>query len=145
MSKWKQALDVAVSGHVLPEMMPPHIGFLSLPAITSWQDNFIIIEWQASEAIYQGSGMVFGGYISALADYAAGTAMLTSIADDEAFATNKLEVEYKKPVTAGLITIKAEVLKRDGRLIDVRVTFINGADQVCAVAHVYQTILKKSS
>ena len=141
MSKWKQALNAAVSGNVLPHMMPPHINFLSLPAITSWKDNYIIIEWEATEDIYQGGGMVFGGYISALADYAAGTAMLTSIEDKDAFATNKLEIEYKRPIKAGLVTIRAEVTNQNGKFVDVVVTFTNAKDQVCAISHVYQTIL----
>lgn len=143
MSKWKQALNAAVSGNVLPHMMPPHINFLSLPPITSWQDNYIIIEWEATEDIYQGGGMVFGGYISALADYAAGTAMLTSIGDDDVFATNKLEVEYKKPIKTGLVTIKAEVTTLEGRFVDVVVTFTNANGDVCAISHVYQTILSR--
>ena len=141
MTKWKQALDAAVSGNVLPHMMPPHINYLSLPPITAWQDNYITIDWQATEDIYQGGGMVFGGYLSALADYAAGTAMLTLIEDDDIFATHKLDIEYKKPVRAGLTTIKAEVQKRNDKHFDVRVTFTNARDECCAIANVQQTII----
>ncbi len=142
MTKWKQALNAAVSGNVLPHMMPPHINYLSLPPITSWQDNYITIDWQASEDIYQGGGMVFGGYLSALADYAAGTAMLTSIEDDDIFATHKLDIEYKKPVKAGLVSIKAEVKKIKDKHFDVIVSFTNEKGQLCAISNVHQTIIK---
>lgn len=142
MTKWKQALDAAVSGNVLPHMMPPHINYLSLPAISSWKDNYITIDWEASEEIYQGGGMVFGGYLSALADYAAGTAMLISIEDGDAFATHKLDIEYRKPVRAGLINIKAEVKKMNEKHFDVEVIFTNAKGDICAVSHVHQTILQ---
>ena len=141
MTKWKQALNAAVSGNVLPHMMPPHIHFLSLPPITAWQDNSISIEWQASEDVYQGGGMVFGGYLSALADYAAGTAMLTTIADDDVFATHKLEIDYKKPVKAGMMLITATVAHKADKFVDVEVRFENQQGQLCAIATVHQTVL----
>lgn len=142
MTKWKQALNAAVSGNLLPHMMPPHINYLSLPPITDWQDNVITIVWHATEDIYQGGGMVFGGYLSALADYAAGTAMLTSIKDEDVFATHKLEIEYKRPVQKGTMTIKAEVKKITEKHFDVEVIFINENNQVCAISTVHQTIIK---
>ena len=64
-------LDVAASGNVTDDQLSPYIKFLSLPMISRWQDKTIVIDWQASAESHQGSGMVFGGYISALADYAA--------------------------------------------------------------------------
>lgn len=143
-TKWMQALDVAVSGHAIEHLKPPHIKFLQLPDISHWQDQYILIEWQATDEIYQGGGMVFGGYISALADYAAGTAMLTSIADEDLFATHKLSVEYKKPIRAGRVLIKAEVVTKADKFFDVVVSFTNADGELCAVAEVKQTILNMS-
>ncbi len=142
-TKWMQALDSAVAGEPLTHMMPPHINFLQLPPITHWQDEYILIDWMATESIYQGGGMVFGGYISALADYAAGTAMLTSIDDDDIFATHKLNIEYKKPVRAGNILIKAEVVSSPSKFMEVIVTFTNAAGELCAVATAFQTVLNR--
>ncbi|CAA0105907.1 Uncharacterised protein [BD1-7 clade bacterium] len=141
MSKWKQALDAAVSGAVQAHLMPPHIQYLSLPPISSWKDNTITIDWQATEDIYQGGGMVFGGYLSALADYAAGTAMLTCIEDDQQFATRNLEMTFKRPVKAGLVTIIAEVRPSDAQEFDVEVQFLNADNNLCAVCHVRQTLI----
>lgn len=58
--------------------------------ISRWQDKTIVIDRQASAEPHQGSGMVFGGYISALADYAAGSAMLTILEENDIFFTKKL-------------------------------------------------------
>ena len=143
MTKWQQALNAAVSGEVLPHLVPPHVDYLSLPPITSWQDNVITVQWQATEAVYQGAGMVFGGYLSALADYAAGIAMLTSLGDDEFFATHKLDIEYIKPVTAGLVHIKAVVEKLNDKHFDVRVSFTDDKGQLCALSNIRQTIIKE--
>lgn len=143
-TKWIRALDMAVSGQQVEELLPPHIRFLSLPPISSWKDNYIIIEWQASEECYQGGGMVFGGYISALADYAAGTAMLTMIENEDIFVTGQLVVDYKKPVKAGKVLIKAEVVDELSRNMKVIVTFTNSEGELCSEAVAYQKIINRN-
>ncbi|MCY4045452.1 MAG: PaaI family thioesterase [Cellvibrionales bacterium] len=143
-TKWIQALDLAVSGHQVEAMLPPHVKFLHLPPISSWKDNYIIIDWQATEEAYQGSGMVFGGYISALADYAAGTAMLTVIEDEDLFVTQQLVVDYIKPIKAGAVLIKAEVVDTLSRNMKVIVTFTNSDGELCSEAIAHQKIINRS-
>ena len=143
MPDWKSMLDIAVSGNVTDDQISPYIKFLSLPMLSDWQDQTVSIEWQASSESHQGSGMVFGGYISALADYAAGSAMLTILEDTDIFFTRKLEIEYKRPIRTENITIKAEVLDRQGINVVVRVHFINSKEFVHAVAYAHQTILSR--
>ena len=143
MPDWKNMLDIAVSGNVPEDQLSPYIKFLSLPMVSRWHDKTIIIDWQTTADSHQGSGMVFGGYISALADYAAGSAMLTILEDTDIFFTKKLEVEYKRPIRSEKITISAEVIEREGINVVVRVSFVNEKDFVHAVAHAYQTIFSK--
>jgi uncharacterized protein (TIGR00369 family) len=143
MPNWKSMLDVATSGNVTDDQLSPYIKFLSLPKISRWQDKTIVIDWQASAESHQGSGMVFGGYISALADYAAGSAMLTILEENDIFFTKKLEIEYKRPIRSEKIAITAEVIERSGINVVVRVNFINEKEFVHAVAHAYQTIFSK--
>lgn len=144
MSEWKETLDNWASGNMDTTHMPPHYHLFSLPDLSAWDATSVTFDWQASEKFYQGQGSVFGGYISALADYVAGTAPLTVISKNELFVTKKLEVEFKKPITAGLITIVGEVVKREGRYIDVEVRFIDSNNELCAVSQVYQTMLNKA-
>ena len=143
MPDWKSMLDIAASGNVTDDQLSPYIKFLSLPMISHWQDKTITIDWQASSDSHQGSGMVFGGYISALADYAAGSAMLTILEETDIFFTKKLEIEYKRPIRAEKIKIEAEIIDQQGINITVRVRFINEKEFVHAVAHAYQTIFSK--
>jgi acyl-coenzyme A thioesterase PaaI-like protein len=97
MADWKNLLNIAVSGDVPEDQLSPYIKILSLPMVSRWHDRAIVIDWQASADSHQGSGMVFGGYISALADYAAGSAMLMILENTDIFFTKKLEIEYKRP------------------------------------------------
>jgi len=78
-----------------------------------------------------------------LADYAAGSAMLTILEETDIFFTKKLEIEYKRPIRAEKITINAEVIEREGINVVVRVSFVNEKNFVHAVAHAYQTIFSK--
>lgn len=142
MSVWKETLDNWAAGNMDTAHMPPHYHLLSLPDLSAWDAASVTFDWQASEKFYQGQGSVFGGYISALADYVAGTALLTVIGKNEIFVTKKLEVEFKKPITAGPIKIVGEVIKREDRYIDVEVRFIDADDSICAVSHAIQKMIK---
>lgn len=140
MPDWKSMLDLAVSGNVSDEQLSPYLRLLSLPLINRWQEKTVYIDWQPSAESHQDSGMVFGGYISALVDYAAGSAMLTILEDTELFFTKKLEVEFKRPIRLNRLTIKAEVVEQQDINVKVLVSFINAKGDVHAIGHVYQTI-----
>jgi uncharacterized protein (TIGR00369 family) len=140
MPDWKSMLEKSVTGNVNEEELSPYMRFLSLPLVSRWQDKTIYIDWQATKESHQIGGMVFGGYISALADYAAGFAMLTMLDNKQIFFTKKLEIEYRRPIRAEKITIKAEIIEQEGINATVQVSFINEKEFVHAVAHVYQSI-----
>jgi len=140
MPDWKSMLELSVSGEATEDQLSPYMRFLSLPMISRWQDKSIYIDWQATSESHQIGGMVFGGYVSALADYAAGFAMLTMLDNKQIFFTKKLEIEYRRPIRAEKITIKAEIIKQEGISVTVQVSFINEKEFVHAVAHVYQSI-----
>ncbi|NRB42681.1 MAG: PaaI family thioesterase [Pseudomonadales bacterium] len=141
MTNWQKALDSAVSGQMIESLLPPHIQFLSLPVLKSWADQTVQISWQATEAVHQGSGAVFGGYISALADYIAGAAMLTVLKDGQNFATRKLTTEFKRPIRIGEINISATVTEEREKGASVEVRFINAEGLICATALVEQILV----
>lgn len=141
MSSWQQILTDSVNGNPRTDLHPPHIEFLSLPEISSWSDQSVVIEWDVPRDADQGSGFVFGGYISSLSDHAAGAAVLTVLKDDEFFLTKELNVKYLKPLKVGLITIIAEVKHITTGYIDVLVSFKDATSQLCATAEVQQAII----
>lgn len=141
MNHWKKLLDIAVSGDVLASHLPPHVRFLSLPQLTSWSDKCVEITWQANEEVHQGSGVVFGGYIAALADYIAGSAMLTVLEGDKGFATRRLTTEFKQPITTGEVKIVATVTQETAHGAQVQVSFFNAKGRICAAALAEQVYL----
>ncbi|NRB42352.1 MAG: PaaI family thioesterase [Pseudomonadales bacterium] len=141
MTQWQQALDIAVSGNIDASLLPPHIDFLHLPMLSHWHGRRVEINWQATEDIYQGSGMVFGGYLSALADYIAGAAMLTVLKDGQNFATRRLCVDFKRPVKAGEVKIIACIADEREDGADVEVEFIDSSGVICATALVNQVYI----
>jgi uncharacterized protein (TIGR00369 family) len=140
MPNWKHMLDVATSGMVRDDQLSPYMRFLKLPMISRWQDKTVFIDWQASADVHQDSGMVFGGYISALADYAAGSVMLTILETRDLFFTKRLDIEYKRPIRQGAIMIQASILSQQDINVIVEVSFTNPKGDVHAVAQVYQSI-----
>lgn len=57
-------------------------------------------------------GTLHGGVVCDLADAAMGTAMATTLEDDETFTTLDLTAKYFKPVWKARIRARAEVVKR---------------------------------
>ncbi len=140
MTIWQKALDAAVTGSNANLPLPPHIDFLSLPPLTRVEGHRVEIEWQAPESVTQGAGVIFGGYLSALADYIAGAAMLTVLKDTQTFATKRLETQFVKPVFPGDVSISAEVTEFDDKEARVEVIFRNKKGDIRASADIVQII-----
>ncbi len=140
MTNWQKILDAVVSGKISEKMLPPYMKYLSMPMVARWGEKFVELDWQVAEETHQGTGLVFGGYISALADYAAGSVMLTFIANNDQFFTNNLEIEYKRPIRTGTILVRAEVATVADSKVMVEVTFRNSKGDLCSVSRVHQTL-----
>lgn len=139
MTIWQKILDAIVAGNISDKLIPPYVRALEMPMISSWGERHVCLDWDVDKKLHQGTGIVFGGYLSALADYAAGSAMLTVIGDRELFLTNGLEIDYKRPVRSGTVHIRAEVVEDADNRVVVEVTFRNERDDLYAVARVAHT------
>ena len=143
MTAWTKMLDIAVEGNIPENRITPFVKYLEFPIACCWHGKTVTGNWEATEKVHQGSGVVFGGFLSALADYFAGTAMLTILQDNEIFFTKKLEIEYKKPLRTGNVTITATVVSQEGISAAVEVIFTNEKSDVLAIASIQQTIFSK--
>jgi len=139
MTIWQKILDAIVAGNISDKMIPPYVKALDFPMIASWGDRHVTLEWPVNDAMHQGTGMVFGGFISALADYAAGSVMLTIIGDRDLFFTNNLEIEYKRPIRSGIVYVRAEIVAEADSKVTVEVSFKNDKGDVYSTARVNQT------
>ena len=140
MTNWQRILDAVVSGQFPEHLMMPYMKHLSMPLVSRWDERRIEIDWEAAP----GTGMVFGGYISALADYAAGSVMLTFIGDRDLFFTNGLDIEYRRPIRTGMVHIRAAVIGEADSKVTVEVTFKNARGDLYSVSRVRQTLFRQN-
>ncbi len=64
----------------------------------------------------QGAGLMHGGALVSLADTAVAMAIKSMVAEKSHFATISLEAKYLAPVKKGIITARAEIVSREGRI-----------------------------
>jgi len=88
--------------------------------------NITIVEAAAGRAVLempflidyaQGGGLMHGGALVSLADTAVVMAIKTLVPPGSHFATIALETKYLLPVKQGIVTARAGVLERDGRIL----------------------------
>ncbi len=93
--------------------------------------NINIIEASNGEAILnmpflidyaQGGGLMHGGALVSLADTAVVMAIKSIIPPHSHFATIAMETNFLLPVQKGIVTAKAKVLEREGRILKGRAT-----------------------
>src|SRR4051812_43114262 len=84
-------------------------------------------------------GTLHGGVICDVADAAMGTAMATTLEDDESFTTIDLNVKFFKPVWNDLIRATAVVVKRTKNLGHLECDVTNNGGAV--VAKLYSTCM----
>jgi uncharacterized protein (TIGR00369 family) len=143
MTFWTKMLDAAVQGKIPEKMISPYARFLSLPLAGSWEGKTIRCQWEAHDQVHQDAGMVFGGYLSVLADHVAASTMMTIMQDNEIFFTKKLEIEYKKPIRSGTVNIEGAVIEHNETSALVEVTLRNHKGELLAVAKVQQSIFAR--
>lgn len=66
----------------------------------------------------QGVGLLHGGALVSLADTSVAMAIKSMIEPHSHFATISLEARYLAPVKKGIVTAKAEITNREGRLLN---------------------------
>lgn len=65
----------------------------------------------------QAAGLMHGGALVSLADTAVGLAIRSVLAPGTYYATIALEANYLLPVKQGIVTAKAKMTRREGRII----------------------------
>jgi uncharacterized protein (TIGR00369 family) len=73
----------------------------------------------------QGVGLMHGGALVSLADTAMVMAIKTFLAPQSQFVTLSMESRFLYPVKQGTVTAKADVIGRDGQLLNGRSTLFN--------------------
>jgi uncharacterized protein (TIGR00369 family) len=97
-----------VQGEAPPPPVAKLIGF----SIVSIELGHSVFEMLAGPQHANPMGTLHGGIICDLSDAAIGTAMATSLEDDESFTTLDLTAKYFKPIWAAPLRATAQLVKR---------------------------------
>ncbi len=77
----------------------------------------------------QGAGLMHGGALIALADTAVVMAIKSILNKGTHFATIEMNARFLKPVKKGIVTAKAEIFERDGRILKGRADVFNDENE----------------
>jgi uncharacterized protein (TIGR00369 family) len=94
------------------EAPPPPIAQLLGLTLTQVEPGRTVIEMDASARHANPMGTLHGGIICDLADMAMGSAMATTLEDDESFTTLDLTSKFFKPIWTAHLRATAHVVKR---------------------------------
>lgn len=139
--RWSDRLDAIVAGTA---DKPPVVDALRLPPIEGWERGRVWGRWPVDCELLTLAGTLFGGYLGVIADSFVGLAMMSTLAEDEWFATSDLRVSFFRPVTDGTLEIAAEVLNRGRRMAHCECVFVNDDDKVVAKATATQVVIPLS-
>lgn len=142
---WTKVLDAIVARDLSAGEPPPAVVTMRLPPIDGWQSGHVWGTWEVDPALFQGAGVVFGGFLAALADSASGLAMCTILADEEWFTTSDLRISFFRPVSKGKVEFVSEVIHRGRRQAHVETVFVNDENKVVAKATTTQVIVPLDS
>jgi uncharacterized protein (TIGR00369 family) len=124
---------------VKQEVPAPPIAELIGFAITRIEVGRSTFEMNAGQRHTNPMGTLPGGVVCALADAAMGTAMASTLEDDESFTTLDLTAKYLKPVWTGRLRATAEVVKRTRTLGLIECDVLDEKESL--VARVYSTCM----
>lgn len=93
-----------------------------------------VTELDVRDEFMNRAGLVSGGVVFTLLDYAMGTALWEHIDDTQLIATTNISINYLRSVRAGTITATATVDRRNSRNASLRAEVRDATGEVLATA-----------
>ncbi|MEG9861687.1 MAG: PaaI family thioesterase [Parvularculales bacterium] len=135
MPRWSSIVKHLAAGDV--SKAPPHIHTLNFGAgqIAIKAPGHVTYDWMVDER-YKNPTVVFGGYLSALADYISATTAMTVLKDNQDFTTQDLRVIFFRPVLSGRLLCESKIINqsRSQLFIETLLTLDDGKLAVKASA-----------
>lgn len=82
----------------------------------------------------QNHAVLHGGFTASLIDSATAFAIIGHLAEGESTTTVDLTIHYLRPIVAGKVQAKANVIRAGRRIITATAEVTNAAGQLCALA-----------
>ncbi|WP_223594780.1 PaaI family thioesterase [Neobacillus bataviensis] len=76
------------------------------------EEGKVVMEMETSERLYNPMGTLHGGILCDLSDAAMGYAFASTLADDEAFTTVEIKLNFLKPIWKSKLRAVGQVIKK---------------------------------
>jgi len=119
-TNWRTKIEGMMAGKA---SLPPYIANLKIPVPDKIEHGKITCQFEVSEDFKQPEGLLFGGYIAAVADDYLAMAAFSVLTNDYVVVTGDLRVQYFRPIIKGKVNIEAEVVNESQTTIHAEVTF----------------------
>jgi len=137
MGIWTDLMNRIVAGEQEPL---PCVESLGLPIPSGWEPGRVWATWEVDPSRYQFLNVVFGGYLTALADHVLGFAAMSVMKDTDVFSTSDLRMSFLRPVVHGTVSIEATVLHQGRNVIVVEANFRDDKERLVAKASATQVL-----
>lgn len=127
----RRAIEEKLSG--LPVTTNPLAISLNMRILEA-REGWVRIAYSPPESFTQGNGVVQGGIISAMLDFAMIFAAFSKVPVDATVATVSQTTNYFRPVFLGELTVEAELEKAGRTLINARASLFDGERSLLASA-----------
>ena len=118
--------------------MTDHADYRAIDGVTDFLGMrfpaYGVTEIDVRDAFMNRAGLVSGGVVFSLLDYAMGTALWEHIDETEMIATTNISINYLRSVRAGTITATATVDRRNARNASLRAEVRDATDELLATA-----------
>ncbi len=121
MTHWTDRLDALVAGNAT---LPPVTDYLKMGTLTRWEPGTVLKEWPLEEVFLNPGGILYGGYLTCLADQMLTFTAMTVLSDAESMRTSDLQISYFRPVAEGPLKIEGCIVNRSRSHIHIDVSFI---------------------
>lgn len=105
----QQPIQSHTEGNPLAEQLNLNIDYVS--------EKKIQLSYDVSTAFTQGRGVIQGGIVSAMLDFAAAYLGLINVEDDKAVVTTNLSVNYLRPAFPGKYFVEANLDKTGSKMV----------------------------
>jgi uncharacterized protein (TIGR00369 family) len=120
MSHWTDRLDALTAGDA---KLPPVTEYLRMGTLTRWEPGTVLKEWPLDEVFLNPGGILYGGYLTCLADQMLTFTAMTMLSDAESMRTSDLQIAYFRPVAEGPLRIEGRIVNRSRSHIHIDVSF----------------------
>ncbi len=99
------------------------------------------MRFEAGEQFLQGRGVIQGGILATMLDFAIAFVSMCFVAEDKAVATASLNVAYLKPAAPGVYFVDAQVERSGRTLVFARATLMPESGDPVATATAVMSVL----